>query len=31
MSARLRPIRGSLAHEDELEERFCEGGLCDVE
>lgn len=28
--ARLRPLEGQLEHEHELEERFCEGGACDL-
>lgn len=28
MTARLRPLRGPLAHEVDLEEVFCEGGWC---
>jgi adenosylcobalamin-dependent ribonucleoside-triphosphate reductase len=28
---KLRPLSGTLEHEPELEERFCEGGVCDVE
>jgi ribonucleoside-triphosphate reductase len=31
LSARLRPMRGELSHEQELEARFCEGGVCDME
>lgn len=27
---RLRPIRGDLEHEEDLEARFCEGGACDL-
>jgi len=30
LAARLRPLRGDLAHEEEHETRFCEGGLCDL-
>jgi adenosylcobalamin-dependent ribonucleoside-triphosphate reductase len=28
---RIKPLQGELAHEHELEERFCEGGVCDYE
>ncbi len=28
--ARLKPIRGEIEHEDQLEARFCEGGACDL-
>jgi len=31
MAAKLRPIRGKLEHEEELEAKFCEGGVCDLE
>lgn len=27
----LKPLRGELDHEEELESRFCEGGICDVQ
>lgn len=27
---RLRPLRGELPHEHELEARYCEGGVCDL-
>lgn len=30
MVSRLEPLTGELAHERELEARFCEGGVCDV-
>ncbi|MBN1946686.1 MAG: hypothetical protein JW797_13510 [Bradymonadales bacterium] len=30
LMAGLRPLRGLLGHEIELEERFCEGGVCDL-
>lgn len=30
LSAKLRPLRGEVPHEEELESRFCEGGVCDV-
>lgn len=29
--SRLSPLNGDLGHENELEARFCEGGLCDLE
>jgi len=31
MSSALRPLRGQLEHEHELEARFCEGGVCEVQ
>lgn len=31
LRARIKPLRGELGHEHELEARFCEGGVCDVE
>lgn len=27
----LAPLRGTIGHEHELEARFCEGGICDIE
>jgi ribonucleoside-triphosphate reductase len=30
MAAALKPLAGELPHEHELEERYCEGGVCDV-
>ncbi len=29
--SQLRPLTGDLEHEHELEARFCEGGVCDLE
>ncbi|MGD2174638.1 MAG: hypothetical protein PVJ27_04475 [Candidatus Brocadiaceae bacterium] len=29
--AGLEPLTGELRHEEELEARFCEGGVCDIE
>jgi len=31
MLAAIKPLRGELPHEQELEARFCEGGLCDID
>jgi hypothetical protein len=31
MARGLRPLEGALEHERELEARFCEGGVCEVE
>lgn len=30
MTERLKPIEGELPHEEQLEARFCEGGVCDL-
>jgi ribonucleoside-triphosphate reductase (thioredoxin) len=31
MAAKLKPIRGELSHEEEMESRFCEGGTCELQ
>ena len=30
LMAALKPLAGELPHEEDLEARFCEGGLCDL-
>lgn len=30
LTARLKPLDGELPHEEQLEDRYCEGGVCDV-
>jgi len=30
MVSRLKPLRGQVAHEHDLEARFCEGGVCEL-
>jgi ribonucleoside-triphosphate reductase len=31
LTARIKPLRGELPHEHELEARFCDGGVCELE
>lgn len=30
LTAAIKPLAGELSHEEELEERYCDGGVCDV-
>jgi hypothetical protein len=31
MISKLKPLQGQLAHEHEMEARFCEGGMCQLQ